>query len=257
MTGTEPWRTLWKEYEEPDDRGAVGDACDGIRLFTGDHSPEPATTIALAIAGAEGAEGLRDATQADWAVYTPQQAAVVASALFAQVNAMADTFVSLRRLIQQAADRHETAFPPEVADHLTRAAAAVTSTDHLGAGVVDALNACPDLVRLPDNAHETLVAVGALLGPAAKLTERHGPGEYTEDDDGFGCGCDITFEHRGRVWHFQRGDSSWDLVRGQAGEERGDGSTVFTEGHELGVTDSTAHPQHLVTLIRAALDAIS
>ncbi|MFJ4778175.1 hypothetical protein [Streptomyces sp. NPDC088762] len=177
--------------------------------------------------------------------------------MFAQLNATADTFESLRRLIQHAEARREIAFTTEAADHLTHAAAAVTSTHDFAPGVVSALNACPDLTRLPGDAHETLAAVSALLGPAAKLTERHGPGEYSEDDSGFGCGCEVRFEHRGRVWTFHRGDSSWDLVSEQDCEVLEDGSTVSMKGYELGVTGSTAHPHHLVTLIRAELDEIS
>ncbi|MEV7856807.1 hypothetical protein [Streptomyces sp. NPDC088183] len=257
MTGTEPWRTLWEEYEEPEDRGAIGDACDGIRLFTEGHAPEPAATIALAIAGAEAAEGIRDALESDWALYTPQQAAVVASALFAQLNATADTFESLRRLIQHAEARRETAFTTAAVDSLTHAAAAVTFTHNFAPGVVGALSACPDLTQLPGDAHETLTAVAALLGPAAKVTEYHGPGEYSEDDSGFGCGCAVSFEHWGQAWNFHRGDSSWDLTCEQDGEVLEDGSTVYTEWHDLGVHDTTAHPQHLVTLIRAKLDETS
>ncbi|MFF9569863.1 hypothetical protein [Streptomyces sp. NPDC014685] len=257
MTVTEPWRTLWEEYEEPEGRGAVGDACNGIRTFTEDHAPEPATTIALAIAGAEAAEGIRDALESDWALYTPQQAAVVASALFAQLNATADTFESLLRLIQHAEDRRETAFTTATVDSLKNAAAAVTFTRTFAPGVVGALNGCPDLTRLPGDAHETLAAVAALLGPAAKMTEHHGPGEYREDDSGFGCGCTISFEHRGQVWNFHRGDSSWDLVREQDGEVLEDGSTAYTGWHGLGLYDTTAHPQHLVALIRARLDETS
>ncbi|MER5501263.1 hypothetical protein ABT096_29230 [Streptomyces sp. NPDC002561] len=257
MTGTEPWRTLWEEYEEPEDRGAVGDACNGIRIFTEDHISEPAATIALAIAGAEAAEGIRDALESDWALYTPQQAAVVASALFAQLNATADTFESLRRLIQHAEDRRETAFTTAAVDSLRNAAAAVTFTHTFVPGVVGALNQCPDLTRLPGDAHETLAAVAALLGPAAKMTEYHGPGEYKEDDREFGCGCSISFEHHSQVWNFHRGDSSWDLVREQDGEVLKGGSTVYTGWQDLGAHDTTAHPQHLVALIRAKLDETS
>ncbi|MFJ2883378.1 hypothetical protein [Streptomyces sp. NPDC087272] len=257
MTGTEPWRAVWEEYEEPADHSVLGDVCGGIWTFTGDHTPEPVTTIALAVAGAEAAEGVRDALESDWALYTPQQAAVVASALFAQLNATADTFESLRRLIQHAEARRETAFTTEAMDHLTHAAAAVTFTHNFASGVVGALNACPDLIRLPGDAHETLAAVAALLGPAAKVTEYHGPGEYREDNSGFGCGCAVSFEHRGQVWNFHRGDSSWNLARERDGEVLEDGSTVYNGRHELGPSDTTAHPQHLVTLIRARLDETS
>ncbi|WP_030733301.1 hypothetical protein [Streptomyces sp. NRRL S-237] len=249
MTGTEPWRTLWEEYEEPGNRRAVADACAGIRSITEYDSPEPTDTIALAIAGAEATEGLRDALESDWALYTPQQAAVVASALFAQLNATTVVFESLRRLIQHAEARRETAFTTEADDRLTHVAAAVTFTRGFAPGVVGALNACPDLARLPTDAHETLAAVAALLGPAAKVTENHGPDEHSEDDSGFGCGGEIRFEHRG--------DSSWDLVRERDGEMLEDGSTSYTERNELEVTDSTAHPLHLLTLIRAKLDETS
>ncbi|MFI8345256.1 hypothetical protein ACIF8W_35085 [Streptomyces sp. NPDC085639] len=97
------------------------------------------------------------------------------------------------------------------------------------------------------------VPVAALLGPAAKVTENHGPGKYREDDRGFGCGCEIRFEHRGQAWNFHRGNSSWDLVREQDGEALEDGSTFYQGWNGLGPTGSTAHPQHLVTLIRAKL----
>ncbi|MFG2299018.1 hypothetical protein [Streptomyces sp. NPDC048603] len=257
MTETEPWRTLREEYEEADIRGAVRDACNGIRMFTEDGGSEPAATIALAIAGAEAAEGLRDALESDWALYTPQQAAVVASALFAQLHATADSFESLRRLIQRAEGRSETAFTGDAAGGLTQTAAAVTFAKGFAPGVVSTLDALPDLTRLPSDAHETLAAVAALLGPAAKLTERHGPGEVGEDDSEFGCGCEIRFEHRGRTWIFQRGDSTWELGCEQDGEVLKDGSVVHAGWHELGATDSTAHPHHLVTLIRAELDAAS
>ncbi|MFJ8011241.1 hypothetical protein [Streptomyces sp. NPDC096339] len=122
---------------------------------------------------------------------------------------------------------------------------------------MSALDALPDLVPLPADAHETLVAVGALLGPAAKLTERHGPGEYTEDDSGFGCGCEIRFEHRGAMWTFHRGDATWALIREQDGQVLHDGSTVHTRWYELGATGSTARREYLVTLIRAELDETS
>ncbi|WP_424863424.1 hypothetical protein [Streptomyces sp. MMS24-I29] len=139
MTGTEPWRTLWEEYEEPEDRSVVGDACNGIRLITEDPAPEPADTIALAIAGAEAAEGIRDALESDWALHTPQQAAVVASALFAQMSAAAEAFESLRCLIQHAEARRETAFTTDAVDGLTHAAAAVTFAHNFAPGVVGAL----------------------------------------------------------------------------------------------------------------------
>jgi hypothetical protein len=258
MTGTEPWRTLWQEYEEPENRHSVAEACGGIRGIAEDaDSLEPADTVALAIAGAEAAEGLRDALDSDWALYTPQQAAVVASALFAQLNAATAIFESLQRLLQNAEDRRETAFTAEAADHLTHAATAVAFACGVVPGAVNALNACPDLTRLPSDAHETLAGVAALLGPAAKVTENHGLGEYREDDRGFGCGCEIRFEHRGQAWNFHRGNSSWDLVREKDGEVLEDGSTFDQGWSGLGPTDSTAHPRHLVTLIRAKLDETS
>ncbi|MFH8894492.1 hypothetical protein [Streptomyces sp. NPDC017949] len=213
--------------------------------------------VAPAIAGAEAAEGLRDALESDWALYTPQQAAVVTAALFAQLNATRDIFEALRRLLQNAETRRETAFTSEAAYRLTHAAAAVAFACNFAPGVVNALNACPDLTRLPSNAHETLAGVATLLGPAAKVMENHGPGEYPEDDRGCGCGCEIRFEHRGQMWNFHRGNSSWDLVREQDGEVLEDGSTIYNGWNGLGPTDSTAHPQHLMALLRAKLDETS
>ncbi|MFF5447102.1 hypothetical protein [Streptomyces sp. NPDC012888] len=257
MTNTAAWQTLWQEYEEPDGRGAIGDACNGIRIFTEGDDAEPSDTIALAVAGAEAAEGLRDALESDWALYTPQQAAVVASAVFAQLAATADTFESLRRLLQHAEARRDTAFTAEAADHLTHAAAAVTFAKGFAPGVVSVLDALPALIKLPADAHETLLAVADLLGPAAKVTGPHGPGEYVEDDSGFGCGCEIQFEHRGTRWNFRRGDCAWSLVREQDGEVLDDGCTVYARSYELGATASSAHPEHLTALIRAKIDEIT
>ncbi|MDJ0386082.1 hypothetical protein [Streptomyces sp. G-G2] len=255
MTGPEQWRTLWKRYEEPKTRNAVTEACSGLASFTESGCQDPADTIALAIVGAEASERLRGALESDWALYTPQQAAVVASALFAQLNATTDAFESLRRLLQHAEDRRETAFTAEADAHLRNAAAAVAFTCGFGPGVVNSLNAGPDLSRLPADAHETLTVVAALLGPAAKVTENHGPGEYIEDDRGLGCGCEIRFEHRGQGWNFHWGNCCWNLVREEDGEVLEDSGN--TGWNELGSTDSTAHPQHLLALIRAKLDETS
>ncbi|WP_435191327.1 hypothetical protein [Streptomyces sp. bgisy126] len=254
MTDVETWRHLWEKYKEPDGPGAVVDACSGIRIFTEDHAVEPAATIALAIAGAEAAEGLRNALKSDWSLYTPQQVAVVAAAVFAQLSTAADTLESLRRLIEQAEARHETASTSIADDRLMHAAAAAVFAREFAGPVVDALSACPNLASLPDNPHKVLVSVAGLLGPTAKIMEYS---SCSDADEKSRCDCTIRFEHRDQVWNFYQGDSSWDLLREKDRKLLKSGSVVHAEWHELGTLGNTPHPQHLVTLIRAKLNEIS
>ncbi|MGW2542978.1 hypothetical protein ACWC5I_19420 [Kitasatospora sp. NPDC001574] len=58
-----------------------------IRLVTDDGPKDPEDVIALSVVGAHSAEHLAAALEGEWALYTPQQAAVVASVVFAQIDA--------------------------------------------------------------------------------------------------------------------------------------------------------------------------
>ncbi|MFF7859073.1 YncE family protein [Streptomyces sp. NPDC007904] len=59
----------------------------GARLLTDPGLGDPGQATALAVAGAEAAEGLAVALEDEWALYTPQQVAVPACALFARITA--------------------------------------------------------------------------------------------------------------------------------------------------------------------------
>ena len=82
---------LWQSAEEADaqrSRRLIGDVCEGSDLVTDIGGPDdPEEVIALSIAGARAAKAAEAGLQTEWALYTPHQAAVVASALLAQIDA--------------------------------------------------------------------------------------------------------------------------------------------------------------------------
>ncbi|MHA4820340.1 hypothetical protein ACXZ65_39015, partial [Streptomyces aculeolatus] len=71
----------------------------------------------------------------------------------------------------------------------------------------------PGTAPLPGDAHETVVAVAALLteqhDQAVTLNRSHPDGAYKDAGDGFGCGCGVTIDSVGDVYDFHRGGSEW------------------------------------------------
>jgi len=124
---------------------------------------------------------------------------------------------------------------------------------------VRALHAAPGTAPLLGDAHETVVAVAALLteqhDQAVTLNRFHPDGAYTDADDGFGCGCGVTIAGAGDVYDFHRGDSEWSLARESDGRMLADGSTVFSTWEALSTTLKNAHPQQLVDDILRAITA--
>ncbi|MFE4256272.1 hypothetical protein ACFRU3_44005 [Streptomyces sp. NPDC056910] len=90
MADSHDWVELWRRVAEADAQGSrrlVGDVCGGLDLVTDSGGPDdPDEIIALAIAGAKSAEATAAGLGLERALYTPQQAAVVASALYAQIE---------------------------------------------------------------------------------------------------------------------------------------------------------------------------
>jgi hypothetical protein len=254
MADTENWRTHWSTYEDAGtDRGIVHDVCNGIRMITETGANDPVETIALSIAGAEAAEALAEALESEWALYTPGQLTATASAVFSQLEGVLANLRALSATLDRMEARQETAFTDTARDRLEHVAAAVDFARNFAPGVIDALQSLPELVELPTDAHELLVAVAGLLGSDAELRAFHEPGAYQEDDSGFGCGCEVLITHDDDVWNLHRGDSSWLLARESEGEQLPDGSTIFSSWTDLAPTPTTVHPQHLAAEIRTAL----
>ncbi|MFF2654298.1 hypothetical protein [Streptomyces sp. NPDC058045] len=164
------------------------------------HDPEDSMEIACAAAETAGASV--QALSSTWSLYTPQDAAAVASALFIQLRHGADALTELTRSVGRIIERGEAELrapagpgqPANLADALA-ALRTVSETihglvDRHGSTTVRALHAAPGTAPLPGSAHETVVAVAALLTEqsslAVTLNRRHPDGAYEDADDGFG-----------------------------------------------------------------------
>lgn len=233
------------------------------------HDPED--SVEMACAAAETGSASVQALLSQWSLYTPQDAAVVASALFVQLRhgaeALAELALSAGRIVERGEAElpapAETGQPANLADALV-ALRTVSDAVH---GLVDghasttvrALHAAPGAAPLPGDAHETVVAVAALLAEqhdqAVTLNQRHPDGAFEDADDGFGCGCGITIAGDGDEYSFHRGDCEWSLVRESDGQKLPDGSTVFRTWETLSTTLLKAHPQQLVDDILRAIAA--
>lgn len=254
MTDAENWGTHWTTYEDAStDRGIVHDVCNGIRLISESGADDPQETIALSIAGAEAAEALTEALEHEWALYTPGQVVVTASAVFSQLEGVLANLRAISATLDRMEAREETAFTDTARGRLEHVAAAVDFARQFAPGVISELQALPQLVELPADAHALLVAVADLLGPDAELRIAHEPNAYREDGSGFGCGCEVLITHAGDVWSLHRGDSVWSMTRESEGRRQPDGSTLFSSWIDLEPTPTTTHPQHLAAEVRLAL----
>jgi hypothetical protein len=252
---------LWRRYQEPDDRGLIDDVCDGLRLITEPGPDDPGQTIALAIVGAEAAEGLAAALDDEWALYTPQQAAVTASALFAQIAAAGAALEKLSDHLDVMAERGEATVPDY--DGTGEAKRLCTAQSVLGGageafGAIDARD-CDEAVDilattaytgpLPGSTHETYTRLAALLDDAKLIPACRPPAEdvCAAQDYEDGCGCHIE-PRRHRVGLPPLGRH---LVRHAPGRRHTQGPPLT--GRELSMTQTCPHPQHLALLVQQTL----
>ncbi|WP_046248055.1 hypothetical protein [Streptomyces sp. MBT28] len=252
-----PFHALYERAaEEPSDLVAE------VRTAVECGMCDPRDSVEMACAATETAEAVVTALSSPWALYTPQDAATVASALFVQLQHTADAFEQLGRALGQIAERGETQVPAPAGAgqpaNLGDALAALASVSEQIHGLaarhasttVRALHSAPATAPRPADAHETVVAVAALLaeqyGQEVTLNRRHEDGEFEDLDDGFGCGCDVTILAAEEEYNFYRGDSQWSLVRESDGRNLPDGSTVYDVFETLSTTWKLAHPQQLV-----------
>lgn len=263
MDSSPEWLDLWRRTADADaesSRRLIGDVCAGIELVTDNGPDDPDEVIALSIAGAQAAEATSAGLDQEWALYTPQQAAVVASALFAQIDAAGAALQKLSQYLHIMDARDDVDMPEFDGDDEPNLSNAEATLGAIGEetraalsdtkGAVRVLAETPYVGTLPVDAHQTITAVAELLGDTAVLVSEH----HIHDDaelrenysQGYGCGCSIKLQDAtGSEWEFQRGDSTWNLFRHADVGENG----VLQTWTELRVTEPGAHPGHVVTLL--------
>ncbi|MEV8093861.1 hypothetical protein [Kitasatospora sp. NPDC085879] len=253
MSSNTPWFELWQGYEERTPRTALGDLAREVRCYEGGRTRGPDDAISLAVTGAEAAQATVDALYHEWALYTPQQASVLAAALFAQVDAVGIALQRLCTVLAEIESRGDCAPVAPVCGLIEAAADHVLFVVPFYAdAVVDELTALRSALTLPSGPHDTIAAVAEILG--VELDQRHGPGE--QGDDGEGCGCGINLTMNGRLAEFARGDSRWYLsVRD--GRDQPDGTVRSAGSVDLDLTDPRAHPEHLAAELRTLLQAVA
>lgn len=252
-----PWHDLYEQAAE-----GKNDLVSQVRTAVEFGMCDPEDSVEMACTGAETAGATVQALSSPWSLYTPQDAATVASALFVQLRYGADALRELGRAMERIVERGEAG--PDVPAGSGQSAnlgdalktlRSVSDTvqdlvDRHASTTVRALHAAPGSAPVPADAHETVVAVAALLTDqhdgAVTLTSAHEDGGYDpEDDGGFGCGCNVTLLANGDAYGFGRGDSEWSLHKESDGHELPDGSKVFDHWETLSTTLETAHPQQL------------
>ncbi|KOX25088.1 MULTISPECIES: hypothetical protein [unclassified Streptomyces] len=232
---------------------------------------DPEDTVMMACTAAETAGASVQALSSTWSLYTPQDGATIASALFVQLRHSADALTELTRAVGRIVERGEAELPApagpgqpaNLADALTalREAAATVQglVDQHASTTVRALHAAPGTAALPGDVHETVVAVAALLAEQhdqeVTLNRRHPDGAYEDEGEGFDCGCGITLVVGEEEYNLHRGDSEWALTRESDGEERPGGVTTFSTWEILSSRLETAHPQQLVDDILSIIAA--
>ncbi|MGW1076000.1 flavin reductase family protein [Streptomyces sp. NPDC002537] len=234
------WREPWRQAAgEPYTAGLA----DEIRLAAECGPHGPAETLTLACTVTEAARALDPLLRQEWALYTPQQAAAVASALFAQLEAGAAALRELGGAVRRMADRGDAVISTGVDDRLHTASREIEAhvAQH-AATVVATLRAARPRLPLPTDPHDTLARVADLLGAGATLVDHH-----PVDGPGPGCRCEIRLTRRGEEWSFHREHAAWSLLR------LGGGAPAAPV--ELDLYDEAAHPAHLVDLIRRALSS--
>ncbi|MFE6225322.1 hypothetical protein [Streptomyces sp. NPDC057854] len=246
-------------YEQAADE--YGDLVEETRSLIEYGVRDPRDSVEMACAAAETAGAAVTALSHPWSLYTPRDAATVASALFVQIQHTADALAELGRAVGRIAERGEAEVPAPAAPgeraNLADALAALRTVseqlhalaDQHASPTVRALHAAPGSAPVPADAHETVAAVAGLLteqyGQAVTLKRAHEDGDFEERGDGFGCGCGITIRVGDERYDVQRGDSEWWLIRGSDCRELSDGTVVCDSHDTLSSTWETAHPRQL------------
>lgn len=234
--------------EWADDNGYTHDLVDTIEEV-GNDAREPIDTMALACSGTLAATALGRALGHEWALYTPQDAAVVASAI---QNHLAETVANLRKLtiaVQHVGNRGEADLHAlsGTLDQLARVADSI-ALDAAGlAPAIADLSAAETSHSLATTVHENLLKVAALVGGTAPDTCTQGP-----DDS---CYCLATITRGSETYFLGYGELDWTLHVDSQGTRQPDGSTAWThhKDNDLGPTRELAHPQQLAEAVEQAI----
>ncbi|MEU2393429.1 hypothetical protein [Streptomyces sp. NPDC007369] len=262
-----PWNDLYEQAAEKQN-----DLVSEVRTAVEYGMHDPVHSVEMACTAAETAAATVQALSSPWALYTPQDAATIASALFVQLQHSADALAELQRSVGRIIERGEAELvapagaeqPANLSDAL-ETLRSLSDTIHglvirHASTTVRALDAAPGSAPVPADAHQTVVAIAALLAEQHEgevtLNTRHAVGDYDpENDEWFGCGCDVTILADGEEYNFHRGDSEWSLTRASDGLETPSGGTVYSSWETLSTTLKTAHPQQLASDILKVLAA--
>jgi hypothetical protein len=261
------WSDLWRHAatdDDPADRGLIGEVCTGLELVTDDGPSDPDEVIAMAVAGAHAAEATATGLDNPWALYTPRQAAVVASALFAQIDAAGAALQKLSAYLHTMDARGDVEMPEYDGSEILNLSNAEMVLGWVGDEARAALRDQDDTVRvlaqapylgmLPTDAHETVTAVADCLGSAVTLVSEHHCHDQVELQEqysrGDGCGCYLTLhDSTGAPWQFQRSDTDWVLFPLASVSDSG----FAHQASELDTAEALAHPSHLAALIQQHL----
>ncbi|WP_424215810.1 hypothetical protein ACN20G_27015 (plasmid) [Streptomyces sp. BI20] len=233
---------------------------------------DPEESLLMACAAAETADATTRALSSPWSLYTPRQAATVASALFVQLRQNAASLQELGRAIERIGERGDVELPdpagpgqpPNLATALETLGALAEQLEglvarHAGA-TVDAIRAAAPSTSHPADAHETLVAVAALLTEQAEgrvtLMRAHADGEYVPDSDGEpDCGCQVTIHEKVEEYTLHRGEHEWNVIRQSDVIPTPDGGAYADTWSTLSNVMATAHPQQLTDDILSIIEA--
>lgn len=227
---------------------------------------EPRDVLGLACAAAITSTALSNAIDHQWALYTPQDAAVVASALRAQMSATAETLRNLVRAVEYLRERNEVELPDlsglvtseeeNISDALDRIGAVA---DELVPQVEDLATATAALHRAPAvfqparNVHENLRATVDLLALDAQIVGDE-PGE---DHGGEQCPCTAVITHGGEIYYLSYYDMEWSLLSNSDAVNHPDGTMSWINGGsiDIHVNQPLVHPRQLAEEVTSAVIA--
>lgn len=252
----------WREmYEDLSSKfGHLNDL--GSEVYELESVGEPLHTLSAAGSLAAAAEGLTKALEQDWALYTIQEAAAVAAALHATMQAAGENLHALRRAVARIEDRGELGVvvgddetASEAVDRLDSTVAELHAPMEMLEPAITGLATTPSTSRLPRTVHENMAAIANLLGEIGQLTtceDGHKPDATTE-----GCGCTIHVQHEGDLHYFDYSGFDWTLIREKGGTPLSAGGKVFTDADmvSLGSLDPLSHPRQIVDALRTTLHA--
>ncbi|MGW6570058.1 hypothetical protein [Streptomyces sp. NPDC054975] len=261
MTEAPDLHLRWSDSE--DTSGYVNDLASAAEQVA-DDAHEPTDTMALAVTAAIASAGLGKSLGHEWAIYTPQDAAVVASAINATLQDSAANLRLLEQAVRSIAARGEVSIPTptesgednlaDALDHLTRAANEIQAGLDLLPPAIHALNAAPCSYRSPEDVHATVVAVAALLGDQAEIITKLEDCRADQGDQDDPCGCVLEISAPGERYFFDYSDSGWSLLRHSAAVTNADGNMVWNGTNTLDVKEATVHPHQLVEEIKRTMD---